>query len=299
MNDASRKPQADVGVFGGSGFYRFADGSDAEPGEGLAMDAVETVKIDTAWGAPSGPLTLGSFGDADPVRVAFLARHGVDHEYPAHRVNFRANVDAMRQLGVRALVAPFAAGSLRPEVKPGEFVVVDQLVDRTNGRVGTFYDHFDSGPVHIPFADPYDAKLRQTMVDVARSLGIVVHDGGTVVVVNGPRFSTRAESEWHRAAGWHVVNMTQAPEAALAREAGIPFVGIALVTDYDAGLKDVSAAAVTQEMVFEVFKQNLHRVRQLVLAAIPALARKLEFVTSSSSVASGLRVATALRKDRR
>jgi 5'-methylthioadenosine phosphorylase len=179
----------------------------------------------------------------------------------------------MRQLGVRALLAPFAAGSLRREIKPGDFVVVDQLVDRTWGRESTFYDSFAaSGPQHAEFADPYDASLRSVLVDVAREQGIAVHDGGTVVVVNGPRFSTRAESASFREAGWHVINMTQCPEAPLAREADLPFAGVALVTDYDAGLEDVPGIeAVTQEQVFAVFEQNVGRVRDLLLAVVPRL----------------------------
>ncbi|NED99450.1 MTAP family purine nucleoside phosphorylase [Phytoactinopolyspora halotolerans] len=270
-------PVADVGVFGGSGFYTF-------------LEDARSVEVSTAWGAPSGPITIGrvpigraglaTSGDDhvsadDDVRVAFLPRHGPDHRHPPHRVNYRANVDAMRQLGVRALVSPFAAGSLRPEIKPGDFVVVDQFVDRTSGRADTFYDQFDEGPRHAPLAEPYDAKLRAILLDAAAAAGVTAHDGGTVVVTNGPRFSTRAESQWHRAAGWHVVNMTQYPEAALAREAGIPFAGIALVTDYDAGLDEApEVEPVTQETVFRVFEANLDRVRELLLSAIPALARR-------------------------
>ncbi|GAA2142773.1 S-methyl-5'-thioadenosine phosphorylase [Glycomyces algeriensis] len=251
-------PRADIGVFGGSGFYS------------LAAEA-DTIELQTEWGPPSAPVAVAAIGGA---RVAFLPRHGTGHRYPPHRVNYRANVDAMRQLGVRALVSPFAAGSLRPEIRPGEFVVCDQLVDRTWGRESTFHDEFSDGPVHLPFAEPYDPRLRRIMLDAAAEVGAVAHDGGTVVVVNGPRFSTRAESRWHRDCGWHVVNMTQAPEAPLAMEAGIPFVGIALVTDYDAGLdEDPGVAPVSQEAVFAVFQANLHKVRELLDAAIPRLAR--------------------------
>ena len=164
----------------------------------------------------------------------------------------------MATLGVRALLAPFAAGSLQPHLHPGDFVVVDQLVDRTQGRVDTFHDHFDDGPRHISFADPYDADLRAQLLAAARAEGAAVHDGGTVVVINGPRFSTRAESQWYSRMGWDLVNMTQYPEAALAREAGLPYAGFGLVTDYDAGLeRDPSVEPVSQERVFEMFDANL------------------------------------------
>jgi 5'-methylthioadenosine phosphorylase len=184
-------------------------------------------------------------------------------------VDYRANIAVMRSLGVRALLAPFAAGSLQPTLHPGEFVVVDQLVDRTCGRVETFYDHFDNGPQHMSLADPYDQQLRTLFVEVGRAEGLVMHDGGTVVVVNGPRFSTRAESEWFGKMGWGVVNMTQHPEAALAREAGIPFGAVALVTDYDAGLTGrADIEPVSQERVFELFEQNLGRLRSLLVGVI-------------------------------
>jgi 5'-methylthioadenosine phosphorylase len=248
---------ADVGVFGGSGFYAF-------------LDDVEEHAISTPFGAPAAPATIGVL---DGIRVAFIPRHGRSHEFPPHRVPYRANVAAMRDLGVRALLAPFAAGSLQPTIHPGDFVVVDQFVDRTSGRPDTFYDTFDDGPTHVSLADPYDAGLRQELVAAADELAITVHDGGTVVVVQGPRFSTRAESAWCRAQGWHVINMTQYPEAALAREAGIPYAGVALITDYDTGLEGMPGVEpVTQEQVFKFFDDNVDRVRDLLFMAIPRLA---------------------------
>lgn len=251
------EPIADVGIFGGSGFYSF-------------LECAEEVAVETPWGAPSAPIMVGTVGG---VRVAFIARHGRDHEFPPHRVNYRSNVDAMRRLGVRVLLAPFAAGSLQPTIHPGDFVVVDQLVDRTWGRPETFHDHFDNGPQHVSLADPYDSELRSALVAVGRDQGITMHDGGTVVVVNGPRFSTRAESAWFRSAGWHVVNMTQHPEAALAREAGLRFAGVALVTDYDAGVEHLpDVEPVTQEQVFAFFESNVHRLRDLLHAVIPRFA---------------------------
>jgi 5'-methylthioadenosine phosphorylase len=244
---------ADVGIFGGSGLYRF-------------LDDVEERVVETPYGPPAAPVSIGIVEDR---RVAFLPRHGTRHQHPPHRVPYRANVSAMRQLGVRALLAPCAAGSLQPTIHPGHVVVLDQLVDRTWGRPETFHDSFEDGPVHISLADPYDPELRARLVDTARAQGLVVHDGGTVVVVNGPRFSTRAESSAYRQAGWHVINMTQHPEAALAREAGIPYAGIALVTDHDAGLDGIDGIEpVTQEEVFAVFEANLAVLRSLLLAVV-------------------------------
>lgn len=245
-----------IGIFGGSGFYTF-------------LSDTESVTVETPWGEPSAPVTIGSI---DGSRVAFLPRHGVDHALPPHQVNYRANVDAMRRLGVHTLVAPFASGSLQPDIHPGDFVVVDQLVDRTAGRADTFHDRFDDGARHVSLADPYDAETRKALLSAAREVGVPVHDGGTVVVVNGPRFSTRAESAWYRSAGWHLVNMTQYPEAALAREAGLAFGGIGLVTDYDTGLEgEPGVEPVTQEAVFEVFRNNVARVRELLVTAIPRI----------------------------
>jgi 5'-methylthioadenosine phosphorylase len=250
------EPRADIGVFGGSGFYAF-------------LDDVEQVELDTTFGAPSGPIAIGSLGDR---RVAFLPRHGPSHRLPPHRVPYRANVRAMRDLGVRALLGPYAAGSLQPHIHPGDFVVCDQLVDRTWGRPDTFFDVFDDGPRHVSLADPYDAGLRAALVEGAGALGIPVHDGGTVVVIQGPRFSTRAESHWYRAQGWEVINMTQYPEAALARELDLPYAGVALITDYDTGLEGVEGIEpVTQEQVFGFFEANVGRVRDLLFEVIPRL----------------------------
>ncbi len=251
--------QADVGVFGGSGFYSF-------------LDDVDTVDVETPYGAPSGPVTIGTIGDR---RVAFLPRHGRRHELPPHRINYRANVWAMRELGVRAIVAPCAAGSLQAHIHPGELVVVDQLVDRTSGRADTFFD----GPEvhHVAFAEPYDAGLRAVLVTTAAELGLTADDGGTMVVVQGPRFSTRAESRWFGSMGWEVINMTGYPEAVLAAELAIPYAAVALITDYDAGLVGVDGISVdgiepvTEEMVFSFFEGNIERVRALLFAAIPRL----------------------------
>ena len=250
-------PRADVGVFGGSGLTRL-------------LDDVEEVQLTTEWGDPSGPIAVGTVGST---RMAFLPRHGAGHTIPPHRVNYRANVDAMRQLGVRALLGPFAAGSLRPELTPGSLVVVDQFVDRTSGRAETFHDHFSDGPQHLTLPDPYDDRLRAALLGAAADIGVGVRDGGTVVVVNGPRFSTRAESRWLARQGWDLVNMTQHPEVPLAGEAGIPYAGLGIVTDHDAGVDDdPSIAPVTQDEVFAVFERTLGTVRELLLATVARIA---------------------------
>ncbi len=250
---------ADIGVFGGSGFYEF-------------LDDTETVQVESDFGEPSSPLLVGTIGDR---RVAFLPRHGADHSHPPHGINYRANLDVMRQAGVGAILGPCASGSLQKHVAPGHFVVVDQFVDRTWGRPDTFWTTdrvAEAGPDHVAMADPYDERLRRVAIDACRAEGVTVHESGTVVVIQGPRFSTRAESQWFGRQGWEVVNMTQYPEVALANEARIPYASIALITDYDAGLEDdPDVPAVTQEDVFAFFRQNLETVRKVLFRAIAAV----------------------------
>jgi 5'-methylthioadenosine phosphorylase len=240
---------ADIGIFGGSGFYSL-------------LDDVREAKIDTPYGAPSDSAFLATVSGR---RVAFMPRHGRRHTIPPHKVNYRANVWAMRSLGVKAVISPCAAGSLQRHVEPGHFVVSDQFVDRTSGRADTFFD----GPIvsHVSSADPYDPELRRIALEVIREHGITVHDGGTVVVIQGPRFSTKAESKWFSDAGWEVINMTQYPEAYLCRELGMAVVNIALITDYDAGVLE-GTEAVNAHNVLEVFEQNAERIRAVVLDMI-------------------------------
>jgi 5'-methylthioadenosine phosphorylase len=244
---------AEIGVFGGSGFYSL-------------LDDVERVEVDTPYGPPADAVHVGRVGDRT---VAFLPRHGADHRFPPHEVPFRANVWALRSVGVTRILGPCATGSLKAGIAPGDFVVCDQLVDRTSGRTHTFFD----GPTinHMSFADPYCPELRSVALAAGRDEGITVHDGGTVVVVEGPRFSTRAESAWYQAAGWDVINMTQYPEAALARELGLCYATIALVTDYDTGVEGVREEPVTMEEVFAVMGDNNDRVRRLLFRAIEAV----------------------------
>src|SRR5438874_13268788 len=240
---------AEIGVFGGSGFYSL-------------LDDVREVKVDTPYGAPSDSFFLATVAGRD---VAFLPRHGRQHTIPPHKINYRANVWAMRSLGVKAVISPCAAGSLQPQVKPGDFVLCDQFVDRTNGRADTFFD----GPIvtHVSSADIYDPTLRKIAADVIRQQQIPLHVRGTIVIINGPRFSTKSESKWFSDAGWEVISMTQYPEAYLCRELGMAVVNIALITDYDAGVLE-GTEAVDAQSVTEVFAQNAARIQQVVLDMI-------------------------------
>jgi 5'-methylthioadenosine phosphorylase len=237
------------GVFGGSGFYDFLD------------DAVEHT-VDTPYGPPAAPIVVGSIGGRE---VAFMARHGVRHDYQPHRVPYRANVWAMHSMGVTSVVAPCSVGSLQPDIHPEQLVVVDQLVDRTWGRPDTFHDA-DRDIHHQTFAEPYDPRLRASLAAAAHRTGADVLDAGTMVVINGPRFSTAAESRWFRTMGWHVVNMTGYPEAVLAAELGMRYATVALVTDYDAGVD--GHQPVTMEQVFAVMRANVARVRELIADAV-------------------------------
>jgi len=244
---------AEIGVFGGSGFYSLLEGA-------------QEVAVETPYGPPSDIITVGEVAGR---RVAFLPRHGRQHQLPPHVINYRANIAAMKQLGVTRVLGPTAAGSLQPHIQPGDFVICDQLVDRTSGRRDTFYD----GPetIHISVADPYCPQLRDVTWDVAGRLGVRAHPTGTVVVIQGPRFSTRAESRWFRSAGWEVINMTQYPESVLAREAELCYMNISLITDYDVGVEgDAGARPVSAEEVLRTFQANLGRLRELILGVIAA-----------------------------
>ena len=254
-----------IGVFGGSGFYRF-------------LDDVEEQAVDTPYGPPSARIRLGRI---EGTEVAFMPRHGDEHTLPPHRINYRANVWAMREVGVRRIVGPCACGSLKAELEPGTFVISDQFVDRTRGREDTFYD----GPqtTHVSAADPYCPELRGILVAAATELEIPVVDGGTVVTIQGPRFSTRAESRWFAAAGWDVVTMTQYPEAWLARELELCYANVSLVTDYDVGLEGVPGVEpVSTESAFRVFAENLDRLRALLFRAVPRIGPQPEDICATA-----------------
>jgi 5'-methylthioadenosine phosphorylase len=264
LDPPGRSPLAGpVGIIGGSGFYEFL--AEARP-----------IEIDTPFGPPSSPVMLGSVGGHE---VAFIARHGTDHRFAAHRVPYRANLWALESLGVVDVIAPCSVGSLQPDIEPGQMVVVDQLVDRTWGRADTFHDRgAPSGtpgataPLHHQaFADPYHPDVRSVLLRAGRRAGVDMVDGGVMVVINGPRFSTRAESQFFRAMGWHVVNMTGYPEAVLAAELGMRYAAIALVTDHDAGVD--GHEPVSMEQVFAVMRSNVERVRTVIVEAVTELRR--------------------------
>jgi len=249
--------KADIGVFGGSGFYNFLEES-------------KEVSIETPYGSPSDNIILGKIGGKT---VAFLPRHGRKHDLPPHKINYRANIWAMKALGVSRVISPCAAGSLQPHVKPGDFVICDQFVNKTYGRPDTFYD----GPLttHVSPADPYCPELRDIAVKSGENLGINVHAKGTILVIQGPRFSTKAESKFYTAQGWEVINMTQYPEVYLAREMELCTLNISLITDYDAGLiGDVEP--VSHSAVIKVFNDNNEKLRNLLFSLIEQIPAERE-----------------------
>jgi 5'-methylthioadenosine phosphorylase len=243
---------ASIGVIGGTGFYEF-------------LDAAEEVSVETPFGRPSDPLVIGEVAGR---RVAFVPRHGRDHRFPPHRIPYRANLWALRSVGVQQILAPSAVGSLTATLGPGALVVPDQVVDRTRSRPSTFYD--EGGAVHVQFADPYCPVGRSVAVAEARAAGWDdLAPDGTLVIIEGPRFSSRAESRWFAAQGWSIIGMTGLPEAVLARELALCYTPICLVTDTDAGVEE--GEGVTQDAVFAIFAANVGRLRELLIQVISGL----------------------------
>jgi 5'-methylthioadenosine phosphorylase len=241
------RPRAEIGVFGGSGFYKFSRRS-------------QEVAVKTPYGRPSARVALSEVGGK---KVAFLPRHGVHHEFPPHVVPYRANVIAFKQLGVKRIIAPNAVGSLSSRITPGDLVLCDQFVNFTSGREDTYYD----GPetTHVSTAEPYCPQMRELASEAAETLGLRFHRAGTVVVIQGPRFSTKAESRFFTKQGWDVINMTQYPEVVLAREQEICYLNISVVTDYDAGLEgDPTVKPVSHGEVIRVFNRNMENLRKLI-----------------------------------
>ncbi len=248
--------RAQAAVIGGSGFYQMEDLTD-----------VEEVRLDTPFGSPSDRLVLGTLAG---VRLAFLPRHGVGHRILPSEVPARANIWALKSLGVQHIISINAVGSLREEIAPLHMVVPDQLIDRTRGRPGSF---FGRGLVaHIAFDQPFCPVLSGILAESAAAAGVTVHRGGTCVVMEGPAFSTKAESHLYRAWGAHIIGMTALPEAKLAREAEICYAALASVTDYDTWHE--SQAAVSAEMILSNLRRNVEAATRVVAAAVPRLPRQ-------------------------
>ena len=245
-----------IGIIGGSGLYDLIEGAD-------------TTEVDTPFGQPSSPISTGTIAGR---QVAFLTRHGVGHTIPPHRINHRANVWALKSLGCDTVVTSSAVGSLRDELAPGDFVLTDQFIDRTVGPSVTFFD----GPevAHVSVVEPYCPSLRSAASDALTQIDERFHPSATVVVFSGPRFSTRAESDWCRAMGWDILSMTQHPESTLAREAELCCVNLSFVSDADSGTSDGSEPPVTAGMVWRRLQDNQPRIRaalSAIVASIPTV----------------------------
>jgi len=243
---------AEIGIFGGSGFYTL-------------LKKAEEIKVDTPYGSPSDRVTLGKI---EGRKVAFIPRHGRHHQHPPHSIPYRANLWAMKKMGVKRIIASCVVGSLQPHIKLGDFIICDQFIDRTTGRQSTFYN----GPitVHISTADPYCPELRKLAIQTSKKLGIRTHERGTIVVVEGPRFSTKAESQWYKSFRWEAINMTQYPEVTLAREMEICYLNISLVTDYDVWQTN----PVTHSEVIKFLSKNVENVKRLIKTLIPTIPKK-------------------------
>ncbi len=251
--------KADIAIIGGSGLYKL-------------LDKAKEVKVKTPYGFPSDKITIGLLSGR---KIAFLPRHGKKHQFPPHSINYRANIWALKELGVKQIISLTACGSLQKEIKRGDFVVIDQFVDRTGGRQVTFYD----GPktIHVSTAYPYCPQINKIAYDTGLKLGLRIHSHGTLVVIEGPRFSTRAESEWFTKMGWDVINMTGYPEVALAKEMGMCYSALGLVTDYDVGIvaREKLPPVSAQEIV-KVLSQNIDKAISLTEAIIKKLPQKRE-----------------------
>lgn len=246
-----------IGIIGGSGL------DDPK----ILKDARET-DADTPYGPPASPLTHGTI---EGVEVVLLARHGRRHQFSPTQVNYRANIHALKAAGVTHIVATSACGSLREHIGRGDLVFIDQFIDFTRRRINTFHESFEDGAAHTAMAEPFDPALRGALKSVSDELGFHSHEGGTMITIEGPRFSTRAESNMFRAWGGDVINMSVATEAALANEAEIPYAVVAMSTDYDSW--NVDEEPVTWDEILAVFNENASRVKTLLERVIPVIAK--------------------------
>ncbi len=249
--------EAEIGIIGGSGFYSLIEGS-------------EKVEINTKYGKTSDSISVGTISGR---KVAFIPRHGSRHVIPPHKVPYRANIEALSQLGVKRIIATNAVGSLVENYAPGDFVFFDQFMNMTHGRADSFYD--EDQVAHVSPAEPYCSELRKIAGSISHSNGIKYHPDGTVVVINGPRFSTKAESKFFNGHGFQVINMTQYPEVMLAKEKAMCYLGIGIVTDYDSGLEGRSdIKPVNAEEVNRVFAKSIGTAKKLILDLVPKIPKE-------------------------
>lgn len=240
--------QAEIGIFGGTGIYD----------SGLLKEAKEII-VDTPYGRPSDAITVGIFKDK---KIAFMPRHGKKHTIPPHLINYRANIWAFKELGIKRIIAPSAVGSLKEELAPGDFVLPSQFIDFTKSRKGTFSD--DGRVIHISVADPFCPELQSAILGAAKTQNIPVHKDRTYVCIEGPRFSTKAESRFFKSIGADIIGMTLVPECQLAREAQICYASISTVTDYDVWAEK----PVTAKEVMETLSKNVQNTKKL-LSSVP------------------------------
>jgi len=244
-----------IGIIGGSGLD-----------DPQLLKQAEEIKLETPYGEPSSSLSSGVIDD---IPVLILARHGRNHQYSPTQVNNRANIHAMKELGATHIIATTACGSLKAEIKRGDMIILDQFIDFTRHRINTFHDSFENGIAHPLMADPFDSMIRQQLFKSAQELNYRVHKKGTVVTIEGPRFSTRAESHMFRGFGADVINMSTAPEVALAVEAEIPYAAVAMSTDYDCWKDD--EPPMTWQEILDVFNDNAERVKKLIVKTLSAI----------------------------
>ncbi|MFA5021678.1 MAG: S-methyl-5'-thioadenosine phosphorylase [Patescibacteria group bacterium] len=249
-----------IGIIGGSGLD-----------DPKLLSDFKDLEIDTPFGKPTSLLTCGKLNGID---VCIIARHGKEHKIPPTAVNFRANIQALKDQGCNYIIATTACGSLRQEINRGHVVIPDQFIDFTRHRAVTFFEEFPGGAgnaKHTPMADPFSKDLRKLLIESCKKLNIAHHDKGTVVTIEGPRFSTRAESHMFRSWGGDIINMSIAPEAILANEAGIPYAAIAMSTDYDCWKKDEKP--VTWEEILEIFEKNVNNVKRVLIETISKIGK--------------------------
>nr|AUV64127.1 5'-methylthioadenosine phosphorylase [Streptomyces citricolor]BAV57064.1 5'-methylthioadenosine phosphorylase [Streptomyces citricolor] len=268
--------EATIAIIGGTGFYKFLDGA-------------KEVEVSTPYGETSAPISIAEVAGQ---KVAFLPRHGRNHDYLPANVPYRANLWALKEIGVRQIVAFNTVGSLQREYRKGDFVLVDQFVDRTTGRADTFFE--GSAAAHISSAVPYCGRMRSLAAEALVGADATVHPSGTMVVIQGPRFSTTAESRWFSSQGWHLVNMTQYPEVVLARELELCYANLSYITDYDVAAAEViageEAEAVSHEGVLKAFSADSDRVLDIVRRLVKALPESVEGVDCGCQTAlSGAR----------